>query len=289
MMPAPRPNTLKKVLSCSWPIVLTTCFFLVAGGNIQAQVSEEQEADYQMIDRGLPAPEGESIDIEKTVNGIIERTNRFRKDNDLEPVQSDPELTKAASMLADFMARTHRYGHTADGRRPSGRAQAAGYRFCMVSENISYQYSSEGFEAEDLAKILTKGWKNSKGHRENMLGRYARETGVAVARSSRTGAYFAVQMFGRPRSASLSIRLVNRSGVKRRYQVALPDKPSSVRQFTLAPRAIRVHQRCRPAVVSFPDRDRKIEVDASQVLRLVDSEDQFEVKVDPKKKEEKAR
>ena len=39
------------------------------------------------------------------------------------------------------------------------------------------------------------------------------ETGVAVARSEKTGYYYGVQMFGRPKSAAVVFKVENRAGV----------------------------------------------------------------------------
>ena len=171
---------------------------------------------------------------------IIEKTNRFRKKKGLEAVESNPQLTEAAKYFAQYMARTQKYGHTADGQRPSERASEHGYEYCLVSENIAYQYSSAGFEKQELAKRFFQGWKESPGHRKNMLEPAVTETGVAVAQSEETGYYFAVQMFGRPESASIRFEVVNRSGKSVEYKVG-------ERSFPLPPRYSRTHQRCRPS------------------------------------------
>lgn len=36
------------------------------------------------------------------------------------------------------MAKTGKYGHAADGRKPAERAAAHGYEYCIVRENIAY-------------------------------------------------------------------------------------------------------------------------------------------------------
>ena len=85
-----------------------------------------------------------------------------------------------AQAFADYMARTDRYGHTADGNQPSDRAKARGYDYCIVLENIAYAFNSEGFTGEKLAGQFVTGWQNSPGHRRNMLDPDVTETGVAV-------------------------------------------------------------------------------------------------------------
>jgi uncharacterized protein YkwD len=80
------------------------------------------------------------------------------------------------------MARTGKYGHAADGRRPPQRAAAAGYDYCLVAENIAYQYRSSGYES-----------------------------GAKLAAELVEGRYFAVQMLGRPKSAAIRFSVQNRS------------------------------------------------------------------------------
>lgn len=128
---------------------------------------------------------------------IVTQTNQFRAAHHLPPVTPAPELMKAAQDFAAFMAQTDRYGHEADGRSPGVRAQQHGYRWCMVAENIAYQYSSEGFRVDDLANRFVVNWENSPGHRRNMLEPQATDTGVGVVQSPTSSTYYAVQVFGR--------------------------------------------------------------------------------------------
>ncbi|MBS1133805.1 MAG: Cysteine-rich secretory protein family protein, partial [Burkholderiaceae bacterium] len=96
---------------------------------------------------------------------VIERTNALRSRHGLTAVESDANLAEAAQKFAEFMARTERYGHEADARRPADRAAAEGYEHCMVAENIAYVFSSSGFTSEQLASRLVAGWWQSPGHR----------------------------------------------------------------------------------------------------------------------------
>jgi uncharacterized protein YkwD len=96
------------------------------------------------------------------------------------------------------MAATGRFAHDADGKRPWDRARDHGYSWCLVGENIAYRYMSRHFLAHELAEDFVKGWKDSAGHRKNMVDDSMVHIGVAVARSPATGGYYAVQVFGRP-------------------------------------------------------------------------------------------
>ncbi len=179
---------------------------------------------------------------------IIAQTNEFRQSHGLEPVSTDPALTSAAQYFADFMARTGKYGHHADGQRPAERAEEHGYTYCIVLENIAYRFSTADFTTQQLADGFVTGWKESPGHRKNMLDPDVTETGVAVAEGATDGKYYAVQMFGRPRSQSISFKITNRSSAEVRYDVMQGEQPKT---FTLPPRYTRTHQRCRPAKLDF--------------------------------------
>ena len=139
---------------------------------------------------------------------IIEKTNDFRKEHKLTKVEPDTHLQKAAQEFANFMAKTSKYGHEADGKTPAARAQAAGYEYCVVRENIAYRTDSTKMDAAKLAEHFTQGWIDSPHHRENMLGPHITQTGVAIASVDEL-TFYAVQMFGRPKSLTFEVLVVN--------------------------------------------------------------------------------
>jgi hypothetical protein len=83
-----------------------------------------------------------------------------------------------------------------------------------------------------------------------MLDADVTDIGVAVARSEKTGYYYAVQMFGRPKSKVIGFKITNEAGVEVEYQI-------EDRKFPLPPRTTRMHEHCRPPKVTFrwPNRD----------------------------------
>lgn len=176
-------------------------------------------------------------DLARVEKLVVEMTNAFRSEQGLEAAQAHAALEKAARRFAEHMASTDRYGHTADGKEPADRALAQGYEYCLVSENISYQFSSAGFRTGELATRYVEGWKGSPGHRKNMADAAATHIAVAVARSEKTGRYYAVQMFGRPKSAMVEFRITNEAREPAKYRVA--DK-----EFALAPGSARIHTQC---------------------------------------------
>jgi uncharacterized protein YkwD len=185
-----------------------------------------------------PAQQRQRADAAEAARAIVAGTNSFRRSQGLANTTRNAQLDEVARRFADFMARSDHYGHEADGRTPAQRAQAHGYDYCVVLENIAYQYSSAGFRTADLASRFVGGWERSPGHRRNMLDPDVTEIGVAVVQSPRTARYYAVQMFGRPRAMHVEFRIANRSGTTLRYELGGET-------FRLPPRVTRTHEQCR--------------------------------------------
>jgi uncharacterized protein YkwD len=183
-------------------------------------------------------------DLAQVERLIVRGTNEFRAEQRVGRVETNAALGKAAQAFADYMARTDQYGHTADGKQPSQRAEARGYDYCAVSENIAYQYSSESFGTEELARRFVEGWKGSPGHRRNMVDPHVVHLAVAVAHSKRTGRFYGVQMFGRPREGSIEFGVSNRARSQVRYRIEDED-------FTLNAGQMRIHTVCAPREVTF--------------------------------------
>src|SRR5438067_432234 len=97
-----------------------------------------------------PSAEG-APDLAQVVDLIVRRTNEFRKQERRQPVKSEAKLTATAQYFAEYMARTGEYGHTADGNQPGGRAKKHDYAYCVIAENIAYEYNSAGFSTDNLA------------------------------------------------------------------------------------------------------------------------------------------
>ena len=223
--------------------ILLSIGCLLMPAAVHAQTADEGDMESLNSSEAARADE-KRPDLERAARLVIKQTNAFREEHGREPVEVNRRLAEAAQYFADFMARTNQYGHTADGNRPAGRATEHGYDYCIVSENIAYQYSSAGFATEELATKFVEGWEESPGHRKNMLDPAVTETGVAVARSEDTGYYYAVQMFGRPKSKQFEFTVANESGETVEYRLGK-------RTFSVPPRYTRTHKRCRPSELTF--------------------------------------
>lgn len=179
----------------------------------------------------------ERVDAAAASGQVVQLTNGFRRANGLDAVTPNRALAESAQRFAEYMADTDRYGHEADGRRPADRALAAGYEYCAVAENIAFQFSSAGFATEELARRVVEGWEQSPGHRRNMLLPNVVDIGVGVARSDRTRRWYAVQLFGRPKSASIGFAIGNRADAAIRYEL-------DGEAHALPPRVTRTHEGC---------------------------------------------
>jgi hypothetical protein len=184
-------------------------------------------------------------------------------------------LTEAAQYFAAYFAANDEYGHRADGSRPSERAAKFGYDYCLVSENIAYQFSSTSLSPEEIAERFVKGWKDSSEHRENMLDEDVFDTGVAVARSVETGYWYAVQMFGRPATAAIEFKIASQAETVVEYRVG-------ERTFELESGFTRTHKRCRRSDVTFilserPDDTKTFEPKNGDSYTVVSANDRLEV------------
>ena len=183
-------------------------------------------------------------DIAKTELAIIELTNIFRAEQKLAPVKSNPVLTAAARAYAKFLASSEMFSHTADGRQPSDRVKAAGYSYCHTAENLALNMDSRGFLTPQLARDAVEGWKNSPGHRKNLVAPHVTEIGVGIAKSKSEEKYLSVQLFGRPMSLQYTFKIVNEAGVPVRY--SLNREP-----HTMTPRMFVTHTECDPGAIKF--------------------------------------
>jgi hypothetical protein len=159
-------------------------------------------------------------DLPQTEIAIVEMTNAFRKASALQEVKPSPVLAAAARAFAQYLAKSGKFGHEADGRAPDKRAQAEGYQACMVAENLAWNADSRGFQTKQLAGEIVEGWKDSPPHRENLLLPEATEIGVAVVPAPyKIQKFIAVQLFGRPESEKIRFAIRNTTRVQVRYSV----------------------------------------------------------------------
>lgn len=175
---------------------------------------------------------------------ILAGINGLRQQAGVAPLSRDPALDQAAQRFATFMAESGRYGHDADGRRAGDRAKAAGYESCRLSENIGTIKRGQGLSTPELTRYFVEGWRDSRPHRAALLAGSAMDTGIAVAKAPDAKSYYAVQLFGRPRSEEIRYALVNRL-----------DQPIAFRRGgkpdTLRPGMVVTLRSCRPNEIAL--------------------------------------
>jgi hypothetical protein len=183
-------------------------------------------------------------DLPQTEVAIIELTNAFRKDSALQQVRPNSALAAAARAFAEYLAKTGKFAHDADGSGPADRVMAHGYRYCLVAENLAMHLDSRGFESRQLAGEMVEGWKTSPGHRENLLLPGATDIGVAVVRVAyKHPKYVSVQLFGRPESLKVTFSIQNQSGKAIYYKLGEETD-------RLAPRETASYSHCNPRQLS---------------------------------------
>ncbi len=99
-------------------------------------------------------------------NEVLFLTNTERLKEGLDPLLSCDNLHEAAQAHTDAMHEQNFYDHvnpyTGDG--PGERAIKAGYGWSSVGENA--------YKSPQSPRAAVRGWMNSPGHRENILGNY---------------------------------------------------------------------------------------------------------------------
>lgn len=216
----------------------------------------------------LPSDAATEIDLDGAAATIVDRTNAFRRDHRLQALPTNRNLTEAAQQFAEFMARTDKYGHRADGRTPAERVKAAGYDYCAVRENIAYRMDSRNITAEQLASAFTEGWIDSPSHRENILTQYATETGVGVATTDGL-TFYAVQLFGRPQSAAYEITLTNNTDSVQTVAIESEDRSQRI---DLSPLTTLKMKRCFPITLKIEDSSIAEPISDSAALEITRSE-----------------
>jgi uncharacterized protein YkwD len=188
--------------------------------------------------------QGLTPDLPKVEVAVVEMTNAFRRENRLGELKRNLTLDRAAREFAGYLARTGKFSHTADDRRPADRTLAAGYKHCRIAENLALNIDSRGFRISQLASSAILGWKNSPPHRKAMMDPYVTDIGVGIAKSATEHRYLSVQLFGRPRDLQYQFTIRNVGAEKVRYL-------HTGKQHQLPPRTEVRHMECNPAQLRF--------------------------------------
>ena len=104
----------------------------------------------------------------------LAEVNAFRAENGLKPLVLDARLSRAAAMQSEAQAGRSWIGHYgSDGSTPMARTARAGFHAKIASENVASGQKS----FSDVMHF----WKESSGHRTNLLRPNVTAAGVAMA------------------------------------------------------------------------------------------------------------
>lgn len=113
----------------------------------------------------------------------LAEVNSFRAENGLKPLVLDARLSRAAAMQSGAQAGRSWIGHYgSDGSKPKDRAERAGYHAKIAAENVASGQKS-------FSDVL-RFWKESSGHRSNLLRPNVTAAGVAMAKNKSGRAYW---------------------------------------------------------------------------------------------------
>ena len=157
-----------------------------------------------------------AVDSGKICVWTWNQTNAYRQANGVPRLIIGPTIVPIAQEYAEFLARNNMSGHTADGRDPVQRVAARGIKNCGVWENVYEYWSAPDIASwETVAAKAMELWKQSPGHRENLLRAQATHVGIGAAGWTHNGKnyYKIVQVFiddcippGSPRPERSGIR-----------------------------------------------------------------------------------
>lgn len=130
--------------------------------------------------------------LEAHLLALLERANTARLDAGTNVLRIERRLTGAADDHARFLAEGGFLSH--GGRNdstPANRAEAAGYGWSRVGENVLARTTA------DVGEAYLQWW-NSEGHRANLLEPAFIDCGLARAYSPRVDCWYYVMLLAAP-------------------------------------------------------------------------------------------
>lgn len=122
---------------------------------------------------------------------VFDKVNLERVEAGCGALKLDDMLTAAARKHSEDMALARFIGHVgSDGSTVGRRANASGYYFILIGENIS--------DGDASAEQIVDAWMHSMRHRENILNCRYEDTGVWVTPGRSGKGLYWVQVFGVP-------------------------------------------------------------------------------------------
>lgn len=149
-------------------------------------------------------------EIKLSKNGVIENTNKMRKEHNLPPLKEDNKLDLSAwNKLQDMFDKQYFEHESPDGKSVGDLGKEVFYEYIIIGENLAL-----GNFKDDQA--LVGAWMASEGHRANILNTKYTDIGVAVGSGMYEGrnVWLAVQHFGRSSDTCPSIDTLLKSTIE---------------------------------------------------------------------------
>lgn len=119
---------------------------------------------------------------------MLGRLNAIRDEYKLVALRMDDRLNRAAQLHSDDMANRDYFDHqTPEGSRMTDRADAFGYHWRLLFENIAAGQTSTAEAVE--------GWMNSAEHRAAILDRAGRDAGMGHSYRAQDGGVIAMHHY----------------------------------------------------------------------------------------------
>ncbi len=120
------------------------------------------------------------------IDDVLSQTNKFRRSKGLPALVINEDLNAIAQKHSSNMAKGRvRFGHGGFSQREA-QAKRKINSLYSFAENVAF--------GPTTGKQVVTMWKNSSGHRRNMLGRY-KYIGIGIAKDRRGRIYY-TQVFG---------------------------------------------------------------------------------------------
>jgi uncharacterized protein YkwD len=130
------------------------------------------------------------LGLSKEEKEFVELTNKVRAKEELPALEPHAWLFKAARDHSATMAKKGELEHKFDGKTVGDRAEAVGYEWTGIGENIAESES-------DTPPGIMKIWMGSEGHRANILNKKFVHLGVGVVKNDKGETYYTL-VFGTP-------------------------------------------------------------------------------------------
>ena len=159
-------------------MVLTAAMLAATALGISVAQPQKAEAADTVTITGCT---GTPVVLDASEKRMLDLHNQMRASAGLRQPCVHPALQKAAEAHSQDMIDKDYFSHTSqDGTTFAQRIKLQGYNYRAVGENVGWGSGSLG-----TPDSIFKSWKNSPGHKANILSERYREIGVGAA----TGTY----------------------------------------------------------------------------------------------------